>query len=134
MLKTALLTAAVCAMLALGAPLSQANAAEVSLSGDALRSAVSGKTVFLKISGFELPIQYSSRGTMRGSMGTVAAALSRGDGASDSGKWWIADDQLCQKWTSWMDGQTYCYKLSKNGSAVHWVRNDGRTGTARIAG
>jgi len=134
MLKTALLTAAVCATLALGAPLSQANAAEASLSGDALRNAVSGKTVFLKISGFELPIQYSSRGTMRGSMGTVAAALSRGDGASDSGKWWIADNQLCQKWTSWMDGRTYCYKLSQNGGAVHWVRNDGRTGTARIGG
>ena len=41
---------------------------------------------------------------MTGSMSTVAAALARGDGASDRGKWWISGDQLCQRWTSWMDG------------------------------
>lgn len=131
MLKSALLTAATVATLAFGA--AQANA-ETALSGDALRNAVSGKTVFLKISGFELPIQYSSRGTMKGSMGTIAAAFSRGDGSSDRGKWWVDGDQLCQKWYTWMEGQTYCYKLSQNGNQVRWVRNDGRSGTARIGG
>jgi len=35
---------------------------------------------------------------------------------------------------SWMDGKTYCYKLTRNGSTVQWVRNDGRSGTARISG
>lgn len=104
------------------------------LSGDGLRSAISGKTVYLKISGFELPISYSANGRMTGKMGTVAASLSRGDGASDSGKWWVSGDQLCQKWTSWMDGKQYCYKLSQKGSTVVWVRNDGRSGTARIGG
>ncbi|MEZ5828937.1 MAG: hypothetical protein R3D30_08010 [Hyphomicrobiales bacterium] len=132
MLKTVISTAVVAA-LSLSAPL-MATAAETSLSGEALRQAVSGKTVYLKISGFELPIHYSAGGTMKGSMSTVAAAFSRGDGASDSGKWWVAGDQLCQKWTSWMDGDTYCYKLSQNGSAVRWVRHDGRSGTARIGG
>jgi len=134
MLKTALMTAAAFATLTLSAPLSETQAGDAALSGDALRQAVSGKTVYLKISGFELPIQYSSRGTMKGSMGTVAAAFSRGDGASDRGKWWIADNQLCQKWSSWMESRTYCYKLSLNGNAVRWVRNDGRSGTARIGG
>ena len=67
-------------------------------------------------------------------LSTVAASFSRGDGASDSGKWWVADDQLCQQWSSWMDGKTYCYKLTRNGSTVQWVRNDGRSGTARISG
>ena len=38
-------------------------------------------------------------------MSTVAASFSRGDGASDSGKWWVENDQLCQQWTSWMDGK-----------------------------
>jgi hypothetical protein len=109
-------------------------AGETALSGDVLRSAVSGKTVFLKISGFEFPIQYAPRGTMKGSMGTIAAAFSRGDGSSDTGKWWITDDQLCQKWRTWMEGNTYCYKLSRNGNQVRWVRNDGRSGTARIGG
>ena len=129
MLKSTLLIAAAIATLTIGAVQANAGAA---LSGDELRGTVSGKTVFLKISGFELPIQYSSRGTMKGSMGTVAAALSRGDGSSDRGKWWVDGNQLCQKWNIWMEGNTYCYKLSKSGSQVRWVRNDGRSGTARI--
>ncbi len=134
MLKTALLTAATCATLMFGAPFAETQAGEAALSGDALRNAVSGKTIFLKISGFELPIRYASGGTMKGSMGTVAAAFARGDGSSDTGKWWIADDQLCQKWRTWMEGNTYCYKLSQSGAQVRWVRNDGRSGTARIGG
>ncbi|MGH6734516.1 MAG: hypothetical protein ACRECX_00335 [Methyloceanibacter sp.] len=105
-----------------------------SLAGDELRKAISGKTVYLNISGFELPIRYASNGRMSGKMGTVAASFSKGDGASNSGKWWVADDQLCQKWTSWMDGKQYCYRLTRQGAAVRWVRNDGRSGTARIGG
>jgi hypothetical protein len=104
------------------------------LAGDELRNAVSGKTVYLNVSGFELPIRYNANGRMSGKMGTVAASFSRGDGASDSGKWWVENDQLCQKWTSWMDGKSYCYKLTQNGASVQWVRNDGHSGTARIGG
>lgn len=132
MMKIALMAAAASATLALSAPLSESKAGEAALSGDGLRKAVSGKTVYLKISGFELPIQYSSRGTMKGSMSLVAAAFSRGDGSSDRGKWWIANNQICQKWSSWMESRTYCYKFSLNGNAVRWVRDDGRSGTARI--
>jgi len=134
MFKTTLITAVTCATLMFGVPFAETQAGETALSGSALRSAVSGKTIFLKISGFELPISYASGGTMKGSMSTVAAAFARGDGASDTGKWWIADDQLCQKWRTWMEGGTYCYKLSQNGGQVRWERNDGRSGTARIGG
>lgn len=130
MLKSALVTTAAVATLSLGA----AHVSADPLSGDALRGAVSGKTVFLNVSGFELPIQYAPRGTMKGSMGTVAAAFSRGDGSTDRGKWWVDGNQLCQKWSTWMEGNTYCYKLSRNGSHVRWVRHDGRSGTARIDG
>jgi hypothetical protein len=107
---------------------------DVSLVGDDLRQAISGKTVYLNISGFELPIRYAPNGRMTGKMGTVAASFSRGDGASDSGKWWVVNDQLCQKWTAWMDGKSYCYKLTRHGSTVTWIRNDGRSGTARLGG
>jgi hypothetical protein len=108
-------------------------AENAALTGDELKKAISGKTVFLKISGFELPIKYAANGRMSGKMSTVAASLSRGDGSSDSGKWWVENDQLCQKWTAWMDRKTYCYKLTSQGKAtVRWVRNDGRSGTARI--
>ena len=130
MLKQTVLAAAFSA-LALGAALA---AEPASLSGDELRKAVSGKTVYLTISGFELPIRYSPSGSMEGSMGVVAASLARGDGASDRGKWWISGNQLCQRWTSWMDGKSYCYKLTLRGKAITWVRNDGRSGTARIGG
>ncbi len=130
MLKELLLTAAFFT-LAFGA----AFAAEpVSLSGDELRKAVSGKTVYLRISGFELPIRYSPGGSMAGSMGAVASTLARGDGASDRGKWWVSGSQLCQRWSSWMEGKSYCYKFTLNGKSVRWVRNDGRSGTARIGG
>jgi hypothetical protein len=103
-----------------------------SLSADELRQAVSGKTVYLDVPGFELPIHYLANGRMSGSMGTVAATFSRSDGASDNGRWWIEANRLCQRWTSWMEGQTYCYKLARQGDTVQWSRNDGRSGTARI--
>jgi hypothetical protein len=115
-------------------PAAAALAAQSTLAGDDLRKAISGKTVYLNVSGFELPIRYAANGRMSGKMGTVAASFSRGDGASDTGKWWVAADQLCQQWSSWMDGKTYCYKLTRKGSTVQWVRNDGRSGTARISG
>jgi hypothetical protein len=102
------------------------------LSGDELRKAVSGKTVYLRISGFELPIRYSPGGGMSGRMGAVAATLARGDAASDRGKWWVSGRQLCQQWTSWMEGKSYCYTLTRRGNSVSWVRNDGRSGSARI--
>ncbi len=127
MLKQFLLTAASSA-LAVGAALS---AEPASLSGDELRKAVSGKTVYLNISGFELPIRYSPGGSMSGRMGAVAA-LARGDATSDRGKWWVSGSQLCQQWTSWMEGKSYCYTLTRRGNIVSWLRNDGRSGSARI--
>src|SRR6185295_16918108 len=81
-------------------PASAALAAQSTLAGDELRKAISGKTVYLNVSGFELPIRYAANGRMFGRM----------------------------------DGKTYCYKLTRNGSTVQWVRNDGRSGTARISG
>src|SRR5678810_122068 len=85
MLKQFLLTGAFSALA--GAALA---AEPASLSGDELRKAVSGKTVYLRISGFELPIRYSPGGSMSGRMGAVAATLARGDRASDRGKWWVS--------------------------------------------
>ena len=107
-------------------------AGPATLSGEELRQAISGKTVYLNISGFELPIRYAANGRMSGKMSTIAASFSRGDGSSDHGKWWVANDQLCQQWSSWMDGKSYCYKLTRDGATVHWTRNDGHSGTARI--
>jgi len=110
------------------APVVEAN----SLTEDQLRETIIGKTIYLTISGFELPIYYKSNGRMTGSMGQVAAAFSRGDGSHDSGRWWIEANQLCQRWTSWMDGQTNCYKITRQSNLITWIRQDGVSGTARI--
>jgi hypothetical protein len=118
----------------LSIPAAAALAEPATLAGDELRQAISGKTVYLNISGFDLPIRYAANGRMSGKMSTVAASFSRGDGAQDRGKWWVAGDQLCQQWSSWMNGKSYCYRLTRNGTSVQWVRNDGRSGTARIGG
>lgn len=108
----------------------------VSLSGDALKNAISGKTVYLNVSGFELPIHYLPNGRMTGRINAIAAGATSvgGDGSSDNGKWWVENDQLCQRWTSWLDGKSYCFKLTREGNTVNWLRNDGDSGTARIGG
>ena len=51
---------------AVSLPTAAVSADPPSLVGDALRNAVSGKTVYLNISGFELPIRYSASGRMSG--------------------------------------------------------------------
>jgi len=76
MLMQTLLTAAFSA-LALGVALA---AEPASLSGDELRKAVSGKTVYVRISGFE-PIHYFPGGSMAGGMGGVAATVAREESA-----------------------------------------------------
>ena len=103
-----------------------------SLTEEELRQAIADKTIYLNISGFELPIRYAANGRMKGSMGIAAARFSLGDGSCGSGRWWIEANQLCQRWTSWLDGQTYCYKITRQGSIVRWLRSDGVEGTARI--
>ena len=63
-----------------------------------------------------MPIAYSPNGRMKGTMGIIAASFSRGNGASDCGKWCVENDQLYQNWTNWMDGKSYCYKLTRKGN------------------
>lgn len=56
-----------------------------SLTEDQLRQAIVGKTIYLNVSGFELPIHYKANGRMTGNMGAVTAAFSPGDGSRDRG-------------------------------------------------
>lgn len=114
------------------APTAQA-AQPSELKGNELKKAVAGKTVYLSASGIVLPIAYRANGTMSGRLKAFAAALAGGKPV-DTGRWWISNNQLCQRWNRWLDGKSYCYKLTRNGNNVVWVRNDGRRGTARIGG
>lgn len=103
------------------------------LNGPELRKVVTGKTVYLNSSGVVLPIVFRSNGTMSGKLEAFAASIA-GSSPTDSGRWWISKNQLCQKWNHWLSGKSYCFKVKKQGQMVTWVRNDGRSGTARIGG
>ncbi len=102
------------------------------LKGPAVRKTLTGKTVYLSASGIVLPIAYRSNGTMSGQLQASAAALSGDASTKDAGRWWIARDQLCQRWNRWQRGKSDCYELSRQGQNQVWVRNDGRRGTASI--
>lgn len=106
----------------------------VTLAGDKLKEAVSGKTVYLMTPiGAEIPIRYKPSGTMTGSISTSLAVLGGESVAQDTGRWWVVREQLCQQWNKWARSRSHCYTLRTSGSKVTWVRNDGESGTARIA-
>ncbi|MGD9867192.1 MAG: hypothetical protein AB7U38_04230 [Hyphomicrobiales bacterium] len=130
-MKKALLFAAAMAVL----PAAGMAGAGDHMDGSELRQAVIGKTIFLRTEwGIELPITYSANGTMRAQLKSALASVAGGEGASDRGKWWINGNDLCQKWDSWLDGKSYCYKLKRDGNTVSWFRNDGRSGKVRLGG
>ena len=124
--------------LALGAVIgtigfSPANASTGSLHGDDLRQAISGHTVLLNTGmGFEMPISYRSNGTMRAQVEVFAAALAGEARPQDSGRWWLTETKLCQRWLNWLGRKTYCFDLVQKGSMVYWRSNNGYKGTARI--
>jgi hypothetical protein len=102
------------------------------LRGEALREAVSGKRIYLSVPlGGELPLFYQPDGRVDGS--GEAAGLGRFLKPSDSGRWWVEGERLCQQWESWYKGRVFCFtvrKLPEN--RIAWARDDGESGIARI--
>jgi len=105
------------------------DSANKQLQGDTLKKAVSGRTVRLATPLGALPIRFRMDGTMSGTAGELAAYTGS---AEDSGRWWVNSEKLCQRWRTWLNGQTYCFTLRQEGRLVHWVRNDGLSGKATI--
>ena len=104
------------------------------LAGKELRNAVSGKTVYLMTPiGAEIPIRYRPNGTIHSTISASLAALGGERVKSDTGRWWVVREQLCQRWNNWADKRSHCYKFRMAGSSVEWQRNDGQTGTARMS-
>ncbi len=124
MLRTSLLVTA--GLVACGSALAESQ----QLSGDALKEMVVGKTVVLNTPMGGIPISYSGNGTMTGRAKDMRLYTGR---ERDQGIWWVNADQICQKWDTWLDGRSYCFKLRLEGRVVHWRRNDGHSGTATIA-
>jgi hypothetical protein len=101
------------------------------LRDEALRQAVSGRTVLIETPIGLFPIRYRRDGTMTGQAPALLASLGT---EKDRGQWWIADDRLCQRWYRWLDAKQYCFKLQRAGATVHWLRDDGLSGTATVHG
>ena len=109
-----------------------AAASAEALDGDAIRSLISDRRVYLSTPyGIELPLDYASNGAVSGDVSGFSLASMFAP--RETGQWWVRDNRLCQKWPSWYDGKTACFSLSKaSGGRLAWVRDDGLKGTARI--
>jgi uncharacterized protein YgiM (DUF1202 family) len=106
------------------------SAQTVGLSGQEIRDLIAGAAVEIDTPlGTTLPIHYTADGRLSGQARELASYL----GASaDTGRWWINSDQLCHKWNRWFDSVPQCLWLRKQGRTIHWLNQDGNSGTAVI--
>lgn len=104
------------------------------LSAEDIRREIVGRHVFLAVPlGGEFPLNYHADGRVDGDGDAIG--LGRLAKPTDSGRWWIDGDRLCQKFESWYDGKPMCFVLTRTGERqVAWERDNGDTGTARIGG
>jgi hypothetical protein len=101
------------------------------LNGDALKQVVPGAVVEIDTPlGVKVPLRYGVEGRVTGEApGNLAYMLGA---PTDIGRWWIASDRLCHRWTRWFDGAVQCLRISQDGSRIFWRREDGESGTATI--
>lgn len=104
------------------------------LDADGIREVISGKRVYLATPyGVELPLIYKSNGEVEGDVSGISLASMFTP--RETGKWWVEGSSLCQQWPTWYDGKALCFTLRQTGeNTLSWVRRDGLSGTARIAG
>lgn len=96
-----------------------------------VRRLVTGRTVLLDTPiGTVIPIEFTDDGVMKGKAGGLAGYLGA---AQDEGQWWIEKAKLCQRWNVWFKGEQQCLKFKQAGQTIHWVSDNGKSGTARLA-
>lgn len=102
------------------------------LNNAEINTLVSGKVIFLKIPfGGEFPLRYSTDGTVKGDGSGVG--LGKYLAPKDEGRWWVVNNQLCQKWQEWYKGKKTCFLISNlDGKKFRWLRNDGKKGSGRV--
>lgn len=106
--------------------------ADEPMDAEDIRADIVGRRIYLAAPlGGELPLFYRKDGYVDGS--GEAVGLGKWVRPTDSGRWWIAGDQLCQQFTTWYDGKRMCFDLKRvAGDKVFWRRDNGQTGVARI--
>jgi hypothetical protein len=67
---------------------------------------------------------------MTGKAGGIAGYLGA---ANDKGQWWVEKAKLCQRWNVWFKGEQQCLKFKQSGKIIHWVADNGKSGTAKLA-
>lgn len=97
-----------------------------------IRKKIIGHTIYLEAPmGGEFPLNYRTSGVVDGD--GKALGIGKLIQPSDTGKWWIADDKLCQQFNTWYKGAKMCFDLTATGAdKVKWVRDNGESGVARI--
>jgi hypothetical protein len=100
------------------------------LSGDAIKQTVAGSALEIDTPlGSTLSVRFTNDGLMSGEAGELASLLGS---ATDRGRWWIADNQLCGKWFRWFEAQQRCLVIRQDGTRIFWQKDDGETGTATL--
>ena len=107
-------------------------AAAREFTADDIRSRISGKRIYLAAPlGGEFPLFYRQDGRVDGT--GEALGIGRWVRPTDSGRWWISGNRLCQQWQSWYDGKRMCFQLIDLGqNRLRWNQDNGDTGVARI--
>ena len=122
MLRLIIAAACLCAMIA------QARSSD--LSGQQINDLLAGATVEIDTPvGTRLPVRYGRDGKLFGRAGGLAWYLGA---PTDTGKWWVAGDQLCHRWSRWFGSEPQCLRLRKQGRIIRWRTQDGHSGTATI--
>jgi hypothetical protein len=103
------------------------------LSGQALKELVEGRTVYLSAPlGGEFPLKYRPDGTVTGD--GEAVGLGRFFATRETGRWYLTGTNLCQQFPTWYNGQRLCFSVHKlDGNRIRWTRDNGETGIARVA-
>lgn len=121
-------------MLSAAAPVQAVTVAETGepVLGPSISQIVSGRRIYLSVPlGGEFPLYYQKDGRVDGSGDAVG--LGKFLSPTDSGKWWVENNKLCQQWTQWYEGKVFCFKLEKlPDDKLIWRRDDGYEGIARI--
>ena len=104
------------------------------LSGQQIVDTVNGKRIYLAVPfGGEFPLYYKSDGRVTGD-GT-ALGLGRYFAPTETGRWFVQGNELCQQFPTWYDGRVTCFTLRQTGeTSLRWRRDDGYSGRARIGG
>jgi len=102
------------------------------LDGESIKQTIADRTVTLSTMGFSFPLFYASNGAVTGD-GTESG-LAKYFTPKETGRWWVENDKLCQKFPTWYKGKTWCFELQKvDAKRLNWTRDDGFSGKARIS-